>query len=96
VIDDQVVHLQSLVVGVGLGVPQKLQQEFRALLGPSALREFELFRLGATTDTSIESSEGNTFLVGNNIFQILNSPPQRHFPNCFRRLSRVLEMNAEI
>lgn len=51
----------------------------------------ELFCLGATTNTSIESAERNTFLMFNHVFQVFLSSPERHALDSTSSLMGVLK-----
>lgn len=67
VFDDQSVHIESLVVGVRLGVPQQLEQELRRFLGPATLRRPEDFSLSLAPHAAIEASEGNDLLLDDDV-----------------------------
>ena len=54
VVHHQVVHVQSLEVGVGFGVAQQLQQVLARLLGPAALGGAERLGLDGVGGTVTE------------------------------------------
>jgi len=92
VVNNQMVSVESLILGIGFGVLQKMKQELGRLLGPTTLRCTVNFSLGMTTDTTHESSKGNDFLFGDDIFQVSGGPVKRHLLDSLSRLSGVLEM----
>ena len=51
---------------------EEVQQELSGLLGPSGLRgQVERLGLGGSTDSSVESSEGDGFSVLDNVLEVL-------------------------
>lgn len=78
VIDDQTVNVQTLVVGVRLGVAQQLQQELGRLLGPASLGGAPLLGLRASADTTVEATERYALLVVGHVLQETLSATQRH------------------
>ncbi len=70
--------LDVLVDAVAEGIVQKLEQHLGGLLWPAALNSLESFRLSMTTDTAVETTERNDFLLGNNVLQIGLSPLKGH------------------
>ena len=63
VIDDETINIETLVVGVGLGIAEQLQQELGGLLAPATLCGLALFGLGATVDTTVEATEWHALLL---------------------------------
>ena len=94
--DDQVVRVQSLVLGVALRVLEELQQELGGLERPPALGGPVHLGLGVTADSPHEPPEGDDLLVGHNILQILRGAVERHRLDGLGCLAGVLEVNPQV
>ena len=71
VFNDQIVSIQTLGNGIGLGVFQQIQNEFDGLNGPSALSDTKFLGLRSTANTALEASERNAALMFLDGLQIL-------------------------
>jgi hypothetical protein len=96
VLDDQVVGVQSLVLGVGLCVLQQVEKELARLGRPAALGGAVNLGLSVSAYTSHESSEGNDFLLCDDILEILGGSVEGHLLDGLGRLTGVLEVNPEV
>ena len=94
--NDQVVGVETLVLGVTLSVLQELEQELRGLERPSALGSPVHLGLGVTADTAHEPPEGNDLLVGDHVLQILGGTMQGHGLDGLGCLASVLEVNPQV
>ena len=70
VADDQLVEIQLFNIGIGFQVLQNGHDRLNRLFGPSTLNPTELLSLWGSSDPSVESSEWNTSLVIQDVFQI--------------------------
>ena len=70
VLDDQVAGVQTLGVGVGLGVLEEVEEELGRLLGPAGLADTKLLSLGGTTSATGITAHGDGFGVGLDILEV--------------------------
>ena len=89
-VDDQVVGVQTLVLGVALRVLQEVEEELGRLLGPATLRRAVDFSLGVTSDAAHEAPEGDDFLLVDDVLQVGGGAVQRHLLDGLSRLAGVL------
>ena len=94
--DDQVVGVESLVLGVALRVLQELQQELGGLERPPALGGAVDLGLGVTAYTSHEPPEGDDLLVRDHVLQILGGAVQGHGLDGLGCLPGVLEVDPQV
>ena len=94
--NDQVVRVQSLVLGVALRVLQELQQELGGLERPPALGSSVHLGLGVTANSSHEPPEGDDLLVSHDVLQILGGAVQGHGLDGLGCLAGVLEVNPQV
>lgn len=64
---------KSLSLGIANGVLQQVQNELGALLGPATLGDTEGLGLGATTNTTVETTEWDALLVSKNVSEVTES-----------------------
>ncbi len=64
-------NIQTLVLGVGLGVLEQVEQVAGGLLGPATLSPLVLGDLGVTGNTVAVATERNDVLVGDHILEEL-------------------------
>ena len=69
-LDHQTIGVQTLVVGVALGVSQQLQQELGRFHWPSALTVMERFRLRLSAHATVVASERHDLLLGDHVLQV--------------------------
>ena len=91
VVHDQVVGVQTLVFGVGLGILQQMQQELGALLGPTTLGSLVSLGLGVTADTAHVTAEGDDLLLCDDVLQVLDGTVKWHLLDGLSRLACVLK-----
>lgn len=96
VIDDKTVDIEAFVFGVRLSVLQQLQHEIGGFLRPTSLRGLPLFGLSATTDASVEATEGNALLLLNDVLQEALGTTKRHVLDGLCGLVRVLEPKGKL
>lgn len=96
VLDDQLLQIQALGLGVALDVLEESEDKLAALLGPAALGDTPDFGLGATAHTTVEAAEGNRLLVLHDVLEELLGLGQLHALDGHSGLSGVLEMNAQV
>ena len=102
VFDEKGVDIERFKLGVGLGVSEKFQQVFTGLLWPSTLGSShtwcggELFGLGASADTSVESDEWNASFVLNDVLKVLLGLSEVHTFKHLSGFSGVLEVDSNI
>lgn len=102
VFDVERIDVQTLELGVGLGVSQKLEKIFARFLWPSTLASShawsgsELLGLGTSANTSVESDEGNTSLVLNDVLEVSLGLAQVHAFDHFGGFAGVLEVNTDV
>jgi hypothetical protein len=83
-------------LSVGFGVLEETQHELGRLNGPSGLGDTERLSLGSTTNTTVESSEGDGTLVVLDVVQVGNSLVEGHAIDGGSSLTSVLEVNTEV
>ena len=88
--------VQVLDLSVAFGVLKEAEKMFSTLLGPSSLGDTEDRDLRCTSNTSVESSEGNGTLVCDDIFQVSLSLSQGKSLKSVGALTGVLEVNPEV
>merc|ERR550525_2060672 len=97
VLNDQVIGVKTLVLGVALGVLEHVQQELGGLDWPPSLGgAVDLVGLGVTANASHEAPEGNDFLLGDDVLEVLGGPVEGHGLDGLGRLPRVLEVNSQV
>jgi len=96
--DDEVVDIESLVVGVGFRVLQEGQEKFGGLLGPASLGAgcVPSFGLGVTTGTSDVTSEWHDLLEFDNVLEETRGALEGHVTDGSGGLTRVLIMHAQV
>jgi len=101
-LDLDVVHLQgieveTLVLGVGLGVFEEVQQELRAFLGPASLRsKVVLLSLRIATNTTGITTERDSLLLLNDVLQETLGLLQRQTLDGSSSLAGILEVNSKV
>jgi len=96
--DDEVVDVETLVVGVGFGVLQEREQEFGGLLGPTTLGTGGVpgLGLGVATGSAHVAPEGHDFLQLADVLEESGGALERHVPDGSGSLARVLVMHAQV
>jgi hypothetical protein len=94
--NDQTVNIKALVVSIGFCVLEQLEQEFRGLLGPSALSGAPLLSLCAPANATVEPAEGNALLLSSHVLQEAECAPQGHLLDGLSRFSGVLQIHVTI
>ena len=94
VLDDQMVSVEAFDIGVGFGVLQQLEKNLGGLLRPSALRDFEHFRLRLAADTAVEAFEWNDFFLVDHVLQVTCRSAKRHASESVRRFTGILEVHT--
>ena len=94
VLDDQVVNVEAFDIGVGFGVLQQIENHLGGLLRPSALRDFEHFRLRLAAHTAVEALEWNYFFLVDHVLQVTCRATKRHTSESVRRFTSILEVHA--
>lgn len=90
------VHIQRLGLGVGNQVLQQTDDNLGGLNGPTSLSVLELLSLTGSSDTAVESSEGNASLLVNDGVEVLDSLVHLGSSNGGANFEGVLEVNANI
>lgn len=96
VLDNNLLQVETLGVGVAFGILEESQQELGALLGPASLGDTPNVGLGATADTATEATERNSLLVFNDVFQELLGLGELHSLQNHGGLMSILEVNTEV
>jgi len=96
--DDEVVDVETLVVGVRFGVLQEREQEFGGLLGPTTLGTGSVpgLGLGVATGSAHVAPEGHDFLQLADVLEESGGALERHVPDGSGGLARVLVMHAQV
>merc|ERR1719234_2266271 len=93
VLNDQVVSVQALA----LGVLEHVEQELSRLHWPPALScSMDLVGLCVATNSSHETPEGDNLLLGDNILEVLGGPVKGHGLDGLGCLPGVLEVNSQV
>jgi len=97
VVDEELVNVKALELGVSLSVAQKVQDELCRLLWPPGLSVGStcILGLGCAADTTAEATEGNSLLVLDDVLQVSLSLLQHHTLDCVACLAGVLEVNTD-
>lgn len=93
VLDNEAVNVETLELGVALGVFQETEHEFSALDGPPGLRHAVGLGLRRPAHTSVVATERNSLLVLLHILKEREGLFQLQALNGLGRLPRVLEVN---
>lgn len=88
--DIQLLNVQTLEVGVCLGIAKEVQKILGRLGWPSTLSPLVVLTLGFSSNTTIVASKWNYLLLSDDILQELLSPPQRQASDCLSCLTRIL------
>ena len=94
--DDQVLGLELVGNGVGLGVLEELNHVFGRLKRPSTLSGLVSLSLGSSSDSTRKSSERNTLFVFCDVVQEREGFGEFEASDGSSCLPRVLEMDAEV
>lgn len=70
VADDELVDVETVNLGVGLGVLQEAEKELGRLDGPATLDDTVLLGLGGTTDGTVVATEGDALPVCLNVLEV--------------------------
>mmetsp|Transcript_22790 Transcript_22790/g.49963 ORF Transcript_22790/g.49963 Transcript_22790/m.49963 type:complete len:209 (-) Transcript_22790:26-652(-) len=94
----QGVDVQTLHLGVALGVLEETQEELARLGRPAGLAVSAALVLGlrSAANATAEATEGDGALVIDNVLQVLLGDVQGHLADGHGRLTRVLEVNTEV
>merc|ERR1719278_2519550 len=93
----EVICVQTLVLGVALGVLEHVEEELGGLHRPPALGgPVHLVGLGVAAHSSHEPPEGNDLLLSDHVLQILGGPVEGHGLDGLGRLPRVLEVHPQV
>merc|ERR1719336_1452672 len=98
VLNDEVVGVEVLELGVALGVPEQVEEDLAGLHRPAALCDAPLegVRLPALPDSALELAEGNALLLLQHVPKILLSALQRPALDGLCTLIGILEVHAEV
>lgn len=96
--DEEHVGVETLELGVGLGVLEQVEQELARLLGPPGLPNLVtlVLGLGSTANAAVEACEGDSALVVQDGLQVLTGLDQVLAANGSSGLTRVLEVHAQV
>jgi len=96
--DNEVVDIESLVVGVRFRVLQERQKEFGGFLGPATLRAGGIPSLGlrVATGTANVTSEGDDLLEIDDVLEESGGALERHVADGSSGLAGVLVMHAQV
>ena len=95
-LDDQVAGVETLGVGVGLGVLQQTEQELGGLLGPAGLGDTELLALGGAADRASVPAHGDSLDLLLDVLEEGNSALQLPAVDGLGGLAGVLEGHAQV
>ena len=97
VLDEEVVRIQTLHLGVRLGVLQEVEHHASRLDGPSALRPRRVAQLAlrVAADTAGELGERDSLFELKHVLEIALRLGQLHALDARRDLTAVLEVRAE-
>ena len=73
---------------------KQFEKNLGGLLWPSALRDFEHFRLRLATDTAVEAFEWNDFFLVDHVLQVTVRSAKRHASESVRCLTGILEVHT--
>ena len=96
VLDDESLQIQSLGFGITLGILKQGRQKLGRLLWPTSLCHAPNLSLCATTNTTLEATEGNTLLLLLDILQKLLCLGQGHVLEGHGGFTGVFEMDAQV
>ena len=91
VVDDKVIGIKTLVLRVGLGILQQVQEKFSGFLRPATLRGTMNLGLGMATYSSHVASEWDNLFLAHDVFQVSGGPVQRHLLDSLSGLTGVLK-----
>lgn len=70
VADNELVDIETVNLGVGLGVLEQAKEELGRLDGPATLHDTVLLGLGGTTDGTVVATEGDALPVGLDVLKV--------------------------
>jgi hypothetical protein len=91
VVDDQSVDVQTLVVSIGFGVLQQLEEKVGGFLWPTTDGSSPGLGLGSAANTAVEAAEGNALLLLGDVLQEALSATEGHAFDRKRCLACVLQ-----
>lgn len=96
VVDDQSVDVQTLVVSIGLGVLQQLEEKVGGFLWPATDGSSPCLGLGSAANTAVETAEGNALLLLGDVLQEALSATEGHAFDRKRCLACVLQKRLKM
>jgi len=96
VLDDQVLSVETLGVGVGLGVLEETDEDLSGLDGPAGLGDTESLALSSASSAASVPPHGNGFLVLQDISEVGERAVELPAVDGLGGLAGVLEGNAEV
>lgn len=96
VLDDQIAGIKTLGIGIGLSVPQEIEEELGGLDGPPGLGDTELLSLCASSGRASITPHGHGLLLLSHILEVSQSALELPSIDRLGRLAGVLEGDAEV
>ena len=96
VLDDQLLQVQLLDIGVGFQIPQEVDHRLAGLLGPSSLDESELLGLAGSAHGSVEPSIRDASFMSDDVLQIRDGLGNGHALACSGGFVGVLEVDSRV
>ena len=96
VLDNALVGVKALQLGVALDVLQQLQENKGALLGPSPLRPLVVLALSLASHSSAVATERNNLLLVNDVIQIALRLLEGHSLYCHCGFPRVFVVDSQV
>lgn len=94
--ENELLNVQGLRLSVGNQVLQETDDDLGGLDGPATLSVLELISLSGSSNTTVESAEGNASLLLDDSVQVLNSISNSGASYGSADLEGVLEVNADV
>lgn len=95
VLDDQLIGLELLGVGVGFEVLDQTEQDLDRLFGPATLGDAEFGGLTGAGDVLVEADDGDAALVGEDVLEVALGDGEGLALEHLGGLVGVLEVNAQ-
>ncbi|GMT00619.1 hypothetical protein PENTCL1PPCAC_22793, partial [Pristionchus entomophagus] len=96
VINDEMVDIESLVLGIALSVSEQLKHVVARLHWPTSLGGLECLALSLSANSAVELAEGDDLLLLHHIGEVTLSSLKGHASDSGSDLTGVLEVNTEI
>jgi hypothetical protein len=96
VLDNQVASVETLGIGVGLGVLEQAEEELSRLDGPAGTGDTEGLALGGAANGTAVAAHGNGLALGHDVLEELDRALKLPAVDGLSGLASVLERNTEV